>query len=716
MYKIIISSCALLLTCTFAFAQQTKITGAEDLAGAFAQHHSRSLPNTDRATLNILNRQLRDASRAYRDATTDEQKQHAAQQTQDASNALIELLDNSSLVRPLALPASPQTLVKLGPVEMSGDRGMLLFKVTHGTGKSIRALTSEFDFFDGRSTLDINGFQPDSTTYFLLTVSNIPQRSTDIRLTLRVRGKGHFIFPIKLNSPKHGRIQLSVLSDDNGKPTPAMIRMVWSKDGKDYRPRNAHDFTRQFDTQGSPTGRRNAVLKGNLQGPYYCIPGPMDMTLPPGEWTVTIRRGTEHVPITDSFTIESGQTTKRSYRPKRWVNMKKSGWWSGDDHVHFQILSDHDAEQLMTWVTAEDIHLANILKMGDISRTWFEQRGFGKDFRIQNNDRILVPGQECPRTHNELGHTISLNITDMVRDTSKYYQYNTVHEQVHDMGGLWGFAHVNSGIFHVHRGMSLEFPEDGVDFVELLQFANLGTELYYDFLNLGFKVTASAGSDVPWGGTVGEVRVYAYLGKKSFTADRWFSALENGRTFVTNGPMIDFRVNKAYPGDEINVNRGETIRITARAWGHEDFAQPTKVEIIQFGKVIAESTEVNAQGDISLNLTIDAEDGCWLAARVETAEGYKAHTTPVYVVRDDLRFWDMTQVPELLKKRRASLDEIDNIVHSANIDHAKGGTLAHPDIHELSLQGTALKTRVDKARNYYSALEKQFEAEKNKRK
>ena len=61
-------------------------------------------------------------------------------------------------------------------------------------------------------------------------------------------------------------------------------------------------------------------------------------------------------------------------------------------------------------------------------------------------------------------------------------------------------------------------------------------------LNLGFKLTASAGSDTPYSGTVDEERVYAFVGEQQFTADTWFEAMGNGRTFVSNGPMIEFSV------------------------------------------------------------------------------------------------------------------------------------------------------------------------------
>ena len=86
--------------------------------------------------------------------------------------------------------------------------------------------------------------------------------------------------------------------------------------------------------------------------------------------------------------------------------MRKLGWFSGDDHVHFRLLSDEDAQRLMTWVQAEDLYLANVVEMGDINRTWFRQRGFGREHRVVSAGHILSPGQECPRTgaRFRLGH------------------------------------------------------------------------------------------------------------------------------------------------------------------------------------------------------------------------------------------------------------------------------------------------------------------------
>ncbi|MCC6155182.1 MAG: CehA/McbA family metallohydrolase, partial [Candidatus Hydrogenedentes bacterium] len=299
---------------------------------------------------------------------------------------------------------------------------------------------------------------------------------------------------------------------------------------------------------------------------------------------------------------------------------------------------------------------------------------------------------------------------------SQYYLYDTVFDAVQAQGGLSGYCHVNSGIFHVHRDMSMNLANGKVDFVELLQFANLGTDLYYDFLNTGFKVTASAGSDVPWGGSVGEVRVYAYLGKKKFTAQNWFDAVERGNTFVTNGIMLDLRVDKAVPGDTITVNEDKPLRVRAKAIGDPRRGTPTKLDIIVHGDAYkhVESSDAN-QNELALDFSIPSGHGFWIAARADGSDGSRAHTTPIYVVREGLRFWKYDAVPALIEKRLASLAEIEQIVADAQARNTAGQVDDNRAIKQLALQGPALLERVNAAKALYADLSRIATEEKDSR-
>lgn len=687
-----------------ALAQEESLPGAPDMASSLVRYHAYLFGEGALAELDTVNRNLREAAQEARRATTDEQRTAAARKRDEAANRLQELLLACPATRDITLTGEQTTLPTLEPITLPGDSGAFLFRVTTGDGPA-RCLTLDYNLSEhSRYRLPVE-VAPDCVTWVLLSLNRVPQLKTSMEIEFAVAGQPTTILPVQTVTPNHGTLKVAVLSDDTGKPAPAMMRIVWKHDGREIQPSNALDFGTQFDRQGNWEGARRANLPGPLAGAYWCVPEPFTMELAPGDYEVTVLRGTEHVAVHDTVTVVSDAVVERTYRPRRWVDMRKLGWYSGDDHVHTQILSDADAETVMTWIQAEDVHLANIVKMGDIYRTWFEQRGFGEDYRVVDGDYVLSPGQECPRTHNELGHTISMNIKNMIRNTEQYYLYDTVFDEVHRQGGLSGYAHVNSGIFFVHRDMSINIPKEKIDFVELLQFANLGTDLYYDFLNTGFRVTASAGSDVPWGGSVGEVRVYAYTGKKRFNADRWFEAVRRGNTFVTNGIMLDFRVDRAIPGDEILVDDDKPLRVYARTWGDRERCVPSKLEVIVHGEAIEATTASSAdETELVLDFELPPGNGFWIAARAEGSDGSRAHTTPIYVVREGLRFWKYEGIEDLIAKRETSLAEIEQIVAEAIAQNDAGTVNDNRPIQQLALQGPELLERVQAAREIYAGL------------
>src|SRR5262249_5778026 len=73
-------------------------------------------------------------------------------------------------------------------------------------------------------------------------------------------------------------------------------------------------------------------------------------------------------------------------------------------------------------------------------------------------------------------------------------------------------------------------------------------DIYYRLLNCGLRIPPSAGSAsgvLP--NPVGYNRVYVHL-EHGFTSDAWWSGLEKGRSFITNGPILLVEANHQYPG------------------------------------------------------------------------------------------------------------------------------------------------------------------------
>ncbi len=639
-------------------------------------------------------------------------KDKAAAVQVEAKKRLVALLEKTPGVVRVTFVGGKAVLAPAGPFRLPGDTGALLFRVEAGTGDqhfSTREVNfSEIGEAPSSIALPVEG---SGTTWALVGFSHVPRNRTHATVSFEQGVKSVGRTPIDLMTPEQGRLKLTVLSDDSGQKAPAMVRLVWKTDGRSRQPSNGIDFGPQFDHLGSP--ERIANLPGKLRGNYWTVPGPIDMALPAGEWEATIRRGMEHVPVIDTFTVSPNQTVEKRYRPRRWVNMPARGWYSGDDHVHIQILSEADAQRMMTWAKAEDVHLCNIVRMGDVYRTWFEQRGFGKTYRVVDGNYVLAPGQEDPRTHEELGHTLAMNISSLIHDPDHYFLYDWVFDQVHAQGGLSGYAHVLFDIFQVHRDMSINIPKNKIDFVELLQFFNMETDLFYDFLNTGFKMTASAGTDVPWGGTIGEVRVYARTSPGPLDADRWFEAVRHGHTFVTDGPMLEFTVDQALPGDQIDVKSNKPLHVKARVWGDPEASMPSKLEIIRNGESIKSVQPTDpAQKELAIEFDVDPANGFWIAARAEGTDGTRAHTTPIYVVKPGLRFWKFDDVDALIAKRLASLDEVEALVKDRIDKNERGEAEFNLAYKQLALQGPELMKRVAAARQIYEDLRKVADQER----
>lgn len=467
-------------------------------------------------------------------------------------------------------------------------------------------------------------------------------------LHLRVAVACWFLFTVVQSAQvRDGTLSVKVV-DDKGRPTPVRIRLQNSR-GETPRATGALAISESAvpipkQVVSVMWGRNDRAEGYSVQpdGSFY-IDGEFSERLPPGTYTVTLSKGFEFVQQTDTIDLKPGNTTIRNYRLKRWVDMPARGWYSSDDHIHLR-RSPADNAAIVRWIAAEDIHVGNILEMGDFWGTVFSQYAFGEKGRYQQDGRILSPGQEEPRTP-EIGHTISLGASEFVRFPRDYYSYDRLFDRVRQLGGVTGFAHQGMS-FHGYRGMALNVLRGKIDFLELAQFCVPGGPLlldhYYLFLDLGFKLTALAGSDFPWcgqgpgygfaehhGARIGNARFYAYVGD-TFSYDRWFAAVRGGRTFVTTGPMLLLTVNGHNPGDTVDVTPGTKLHVTAEAFGGGNQVPLHSLEVVSGSKVLARSAGQDS-GRLSVDLELPARHGMWIAAKCQAGTGQAAHTTPVYV-------------------------------------------------------------------------------------
>ena len=226
---------------------------------------------------------------------------------------------------------------------------------------------------------------------------------------------------------------LTVRISDAGKPTPVRVRL---RDSKGERPRvrgalavseSAIPIPRQ--AIGVMFGQDDQAQGYAIQpdGSFY-VDGAFDVRLPPGSYTLAITKGFEYTADTQTIEIKPGEAVTREVRMRRWMDMPSRGWYSADDHIHLR-RSTADNPAIARWIAAEDIHVGNLLRMGDFWTSVYPQYAFGEAGRYTEAGRLLSPGQEEPRTP-EIGHTISLGASDFVRMQPDYYSFDKLFDRV----------------------------------------------------------------------------------------------------------------------------------------------------------------------------------------------------------------------------------------------------------------------------------------------
>lgn len=383
----------------------------------------------------------------------------------------------------------------------------------------------------------------------------------------------------------------------------------------------------------------------------FYVDGQYQADVRAGTYDLVVYKGPEYRIYSRRIQIAPGQTSRVDVKLARWIDMPAQGWYSADDHIHIARPDASRNPSILAFTRAEDIHLANLLQMSNVrTNDYFRQYAFGPAGQYSEGDHSLASGQESPRSSHR-GHTIGLNATQYVWDGRDYFVYDKIARRIHEVGGLWGYAHVAIDAFNVKFGLGLDVALGVVDFVEMLQMNTLNTDYLYDFLNLGYKVLPAAGSDFPFIQIAGSERIYAHV-EGQFTPKAWFDAWRHGRSFVSNGPIIDFTVNGDARSTEFEAKRGETFRIAAGCAVNPDIDVLDRLELVVEGKVV-KSVAAAAAGAERLELTYDlpAVESQWAAIRAYGKATSLAHTSPIYLYVDgNRRFWDRKLAPAIAEK------------------------------------------------------------------
>src|SRR5260221_4488870 len=283
-------------------------------------------------------------------------------------------------------------------------------------------------------------------------------------------------------------------------------------------------------------------------------------------------------------------------------------------------------------------------------------------WRYVDPDSQLVLGQEYHTSY--WGHRGILRLkTDLLLPgyagypntaaASLYPMNADVYDMAHAQGALVGAVHpfdaVPDPFAKPAQRITDELPVDvalgKLDYMEIVGFSDHKStaEVWYKLLNLGFKLPAGAGTDAttnyaaPIRGQVGFDRVYVWTPGWPASIDTWLDELKQGRTFATNGPLIEFKLGGKMVGTEVKFGAPQaSVPFTVKL---RSIVPVDHLEIVCNGKVVKTLPTDAAKESAAISGTLALQEsgrGVLLAwsdkAEYPVMDNYSyATTSPVYV-------------------------------------------------------------------------------------
>ena len=411
---------------------------------------------------------------------------------------------------------------------------------------------------------------------------------------------------------------------------------------------------------------------------HFTCEGTATLSLPPGAYTYAIEKGPEFTRSSGMVTIKADAPVTVAATLERITNMAAEGWWSGDLHVH------RPPEHIELLMHAEDLHIAPVI-------TWWNKKNLWQDkplpadplVRFDENRYYHLMAGEDERdggAFNFFGLDSPVDITAGER----FYPCQVHYIPEARRRGAWvelekpywwdgpigiGLGFVDSiGIANNHmwrHGMldNEAWGRPRLHETSPAAHAN-GTwtqEIYYHVLNAGLRIPPSAGSAsgvIP--NPIGYNRVYVQL-DGPLDYDAWWEGLRDGRSFVTNGPLLRVKANGELPGHVFKTENSAPLSITLTGILDSNDSVST-IQIVKNGRVIQEVPTAQFTDNAVAKTITFAESGWFLVRAIADVDHTFrfASTAPYYV--------EIGDTPRIVRRESVAffLDWIDE--RNARID------------------------------------------------
>jgi TolB protein len=397
-----------------------------------------------------------------------------------------------------------------------------------------------------------------------------------------------------------------------------------------------------------------------------------EVELPAGEYTIEITRGFGVRPYRGVVNVGADRTTKVDVQLSALDFNPPNGyhWVASDMHVHMNYAGTYRNEPngLVEQAESEGLEVVHQLTVNkeqrfpDIQFLYFGHPTEEVPAGFHDPDVLLVQGQEFHTSY--WGHRGILHLKQHLllpgyagypntAAASLYPMNADVYDLAHEQGALVGAVHpfdeVPDPFARPAQKITDELPVDvalgKLDYMEIVGFSDhkATAAVWYKLLNLGFRLPAGGGTDAttnyaaPIRGQVGFDRVYVWMPGWPMNIEAWTERVKQGRTFATNGPLIEFKLGGEMVGGELKFDAPQVgVPFTAKL---RSIVPVDHLEIVCNGKVVQTWKLEGARDSADATGTIPLQDSGWCVLRAwsdkaqyPVMDNYAyATTSPLYV-------------------------------------------------------------------------------------
>jgi TolB protein len=394
--------------------------------------------------------------------------------------------------------------------------------------------------------------------------------------------------------------------------------------------------------------------------------------VPAGKFTVEVSQGLEARPFRKIVEVKAGKVAEvdATLAPLDFNGEGGEHWVASDLHVHMNYGGSYrnNLERLIEQGESEGLEVIHMLTVNkeqrfpDIQFLHFENRNGMEERGLHDPDVLLVQGQEFHTSY--WGHRGVLRLKNHLllpgyagypntAAASLYPMNADVYDMAHLQGALVGAVHpfdeVPDPFAKPAQQITDELPVDvalgKLDYMEIVGFSDHKSTaaVWYKLLNLGFRLPAGGGTDAtanyaaPIRGQVGFDRAYVWTPSWPANIDTWMDGLKQGRTFATNGPLIEFKLGGEMVGSELKFDAAQAgVSFTAKL---RSIVPVDHLEVVCNGKVARELKLGGERDTADVTGTIPLSESGWCVlrawsdkAKYPVLDNYAyATTSPVYV-------------------------------------------------------------------------------------